>query len=87
MFKLLLRQLLQGKALSVEDTVDVLTLKDNKDRNEDFTIALHLLAHVKVSVEMFLSIAMLTIFRHCLRLDDYRLADPSGAVFTSMTSA
>lgn len=61
MFKLLLRQLLQGKALSVEDTVDVLTLKDNKDRNEDFTIALHLLAHVKVSVGMFLSIAMLTI--------------------------
>jgi len=45
------RRLLKGKALSVEDAVDVLTLKDNAadaDR-EDFVIALHLLARAAVS--------------------------------------
>lgn len=48
-FKNLIRELLQGKVLSIEDTVDVLTLKDNIDTVEDFATALHLLASVQVS--------------------------------------
>jgi nuclear pore complex protein Nup133 len=44
----LVRQLLQGNALSMEDTVDVLTLKDNTTSVEDYTTALHLLARVQV---------------------------------------
>ena len=48
-FKDLLRQLLQGRALSVEDIVDLLTLKDNTTSVEDYATALHLLARVDVS--------------------------------------
>ncbi|KAI0780884.1 Non-repetitive/WGA-negative nucleoporin C-terminal-domain-containing protein [Trametes elegans] len=43
-FKYLVRQLLLGKALSVEDMAELLSLKDNTGRVEDFTTALHLLA-------------------------------------------
>ncbi|KAK2466879.1 hypothetical protein APHAL10511_001137 [Amanita phalloides] len=42
-FKDCVRQLLQGKVLSAEDMVDVLTLKDNMNSVEDYSIALHLL--------------------------------------------
>ena len=48
MFKYLLRLLLQGKALSVEDIADVLSLKDNFDHVEDYATALHLLARAEV---------------------------------------
>ena len=48
-FKDLLRQLLQGKALSIEDTVDLLTLKDNAESLEDYTTSLQLLNYAKVS--------------------------------------
>ncbi|KAJ7219294.1 hypothetical protein GGX14DRAFT_591296, partial [Mycena pura] len=51
-FKDLVRQLLQGKALSMEDTVDVLTLKDNLTSLDDYTTALHLLARVQVCTEL-----------------------------------
>jgi nuclear pore complex protein Nup133 len=47
-FKDLLRQLLQGKALSVEDIIDLLTLKDNTMSVEDYATSLHLLRNVKV---------------------------------------
>ncbi|EIN07336.1 hypothetical protein PUNSTDRAFT_71669 [Punctularia strigosozonata HHB-11173 SS5] len=43
-FKQLVRQLLQGRVLSIEDIVDVLTLKDNTDSVDDYATALHLLA-------------------------------------------
>lgn len=43
-----MRQVLQGKALSVEDAVDVLTLK-NDEGVENYATALHLLAHAEVS--------------------------------------
>ncbi|KAH9952015.1 hypothetical protein B0H21DRAFT_800355 [Amylocystis lapponica] len=43
-FKQLVRQLLQGKALSVEDMADVLSLKDNTGSVEDYATALQLLA-------------------------------------------
>ena len=47
-FRELVRALLQGKALPIEDAVDVLTLKDNTSTPEDFATALHLLARVQV---------------------------------------
>ncbi|KAG6874188.1 hypothetical protein C0995_003734 [Termitomyces sp. Mi166 len=47
-FKDLVRGLLQGRALCIEDAVDVLTLKDNNSSPEDFATALHLLARVQV---------------------------------------
>ncbi|KAJ3755523.1 hypothetical protein EV360DRAFT_96127 [Lentinula raphanica] len=43
-FRNLVKDLLQGKALSVEDTVDVLMLKDNFETMGDYATALHLLA-------------------------------------------
>ncbi|KAI0079884.1 hypothetical protein K474DRAFT_1696036 [Panus rudis PR-1116 ss-1] len=46
-FKQLVRRLLQGKALSVEDIADVLSLKDNRDSVDDYVTALHLLLTAK----------------------------------------
>jgi len=43
-FKQLVRSLLQGKALSVEDMADALSLKDNDTTISDYATALHLLA-------------------------------------------
>ncbi|KII88453.1 hypothetical protein PLICRDRAFT_110437 [Plicaturopsis crispa FD-325 SS-3] len=43
-FKNLVRDLLQGKVLSIEDTADVLSLKDNTDNVDDYVTALHLIA-------------------------------------------
>ncbi|KAK0500496.1 hypothetical protein EDD18DRAFT_1307884 [Armillaria luteobubalina] len=46
-FKDLVRNVLQGKVLSIEDAVDVLSLKDNNETLGDFAMALHLLAGVQ----------------------------------------
>ena len=48
-FKQLVRSLLQGKALSVEDVADVLSMKDNDTTISDYATALHLLARADVS--------------------------------------
>jgi nuclear pore complex protein Nup133 len=45
----MVKDMLQGKALSVEDTVDILTMKDNEESLDDFETALLLLAEAKVS--------------------------------------
>ncbi|KAG2357680.1 hypothetical protein BDR07DRAFT_1490402 [Suillus spraguei] len=45
--KIFVRQVLQGKALSLEDAVDVLTLQDNVESTENYATALHLLAHAE----------------------------------------
>jgi ubiquinone/menaquinone biosynthesis C-methylase UbiE len=52
-FKQCVRHLLQGKALSAEDVVDILTLKDNLDNTDDYATALHILARVRVSRGVF----------------------------------
>jgi len=44
------RRLLQKKALSVEDTVDILSLKDNTSTVVDYPTALHLLARAEVGL-------------------------------------
>jgi hypothetical protein len=48
-FKQLVRSLLQGKALSVEDIADALSMKDNDTTIDDYATALHLLARANVS--------------------------------------
>ncbi|OCH94941.1 hypothetical protein OBBRIDRAFT_788678 [Obba rivulosa] len=45
-FRLLVRRLLLGKALSIEDVAELLSLKDNDPEIEDYATALHLLAKV-----------------------------------------
>lgn len=45
---MLARQLLSGRAMALEDTVDLLTLKDNKESIEDYATALHLLGYAQV---------------------------------------
>lgn len=47
--KTFVRQVPQGKALSLEDAVDVLTLQDNVEGVENYATALHLLAQAEVS--------------------------------------
>jgi hypothetical protein len=46
--KIFVRQVLQRKALNLEDAVDVLTLQDNVEGAENYANALHLLAHAEV---------------------------------------
>jgi hypothetical protein len=52
-FRDCLRQLLQGKALSTEDLVDILTLKDNKTSIEDYSTGIHLLLSTTVGCGIF----------------------------------
>jgi len=48
-FKNMVRDLLQGRVLSVEDVVDMLTMKDNENSVDDFETALLLLAEARVT--------------------------------------
>ena len=64
-FKDLLRQLLQGKALSIEDTVDLLTLKDNAESLEDYTTSLQLLNYAKVSCTLCLIFGFFLMLMIC----------------------
>ncbi|KAK7014839.1 methyltransferase type 11 [Favolaschia claudopus] len=70
-FKELIRKLLQGNALSMEDTVDVLTLKDNTTTVEDYTTALHLLARVQNLPEARRTSAFRTVWRRIYIHDDW----------------
>ncbi|KAF8212214.1 hypothetical protein K438DRAFT_1708496 [Mycena galopus ATCC 62051] len=70
-FKDLVRQLLQGHALSMEDTVDVLTLKDNTTSVEDYTTALHLLARVQNLPEARRMSAFRSVWRRIYIHDDW----------------
>ena len=88
MFKLFVRQLLQGTALSTEDIVDVLTLKDNDNSIEDYATALHLLVRVKVKFTLSIKASTSShIFpRICLKRDVCLPAKPSGVESTSTMS-
>ncbi|KAF7363465.1 Methyltransferase type 11 [Mycena sanguinolenta] len=70
-FKDLVRQLLQGHALSLEDTVDVLTLKDNTTSVEDYTTALHLLARAQNLPEARKMSAFRSVWRRIYIHDDW----------------
>ncbi|KAI0054126.1 hypothetical protein FA95DRAFT_1530133 [Auriscalpium vulgare] len=70
-FKRLVRALLQGKALSVEDMADVLSLKDNAESPDDFATALHLLAQVENLPEARRLAAFRTAWRRIYISDDW----------------
>lgn len=70
-FKDFVRQLLQGKALSIEDTVDVLTLKDNKETVEDYATALQLLTRASNLPEARKKSALRTVWRRVYLHDDW----------------
>ncbi|KAF8625778.1 hypothetical protein AX15_005170 [Amanita polypyramis BW_CC] len=72
-FKDNVRQLLQGKMLSAEDLVDVLTLKDNTNSVEDYAIALHVLSRAqrKNIPEARCDSAFRTIWRRVYIHDDW----------------
>ncbi|KAF8798054.1 hypothetical protein BYT27DRAFT_7203757 [Phlegmacium glaucopus] len=85
-FKDLLRQLLQGKALSIEDTVDLLTLKDNAESLEDYATSLHLLNYAKNLPEARKESAITTAWRRIYLHDDWsvilKTTDVSDAALT-----
>ncbi|KAG6898380.1 hypothetical protein C0992_009055 [Termitomyces sp. T32_za158] len=70
-FKNLVRGLLQGRALCIEDAVDVLTLKDNESSVENFATALHLLARVQNLPEARVASAFRTVWRRIYIHDDW----------------
>ncbi|KAK7467177.1 hypothetical protein VKT23_004235 [Stygiomarasmius scandens] len=70
-FKNFVRELLQGKVLSIEDTVDVLTLKDNVDTPGDYATALHLLARCQLPQARKES-AFRTVWRRIYLHDDWK---------------
>ena len=70
-FKSLSKDLLAAKVLSVEDTVDLLTLKDNEETLESFTIALQLLAGAKGIPESRRTAAFYSVWRRVLAHDDW----------------
>lgn len=61
-FKQLVRRLLQGKALTIEEAADVLSLKDNKPEVDDFVTALHLLDSAQVNLSLHSSLAATNLF-------------------------
>ncbi|GLB34911.1 putative non-repetitive/WGA-negative nucleoporin C-terminal [Lyophyllum shimeji] len=70
-FKDFVRALLQGRALSIEDAIDVLTLKDNTTSLEDYATALQLLARSKDLPETRKASAFRTIWRRIYIHDDW----------------
>ncbi|CAL1704556.1 unnamed protein product [Somion occarium] len=67
----LVRRLLQGKALSVEDAADVLSMKDNDDRLDDYITALHLLATAKQMLPARRLSALRSVWRRIYLHDDW----------------
>jgi nuclear pore complex protein Nup133 len=71
-FKFLTKELLHGRALTVEDVVDLLTLKNNEaDHVEDYATALYLLARdVQMPTGRRLS-AFRSVWRRIYNHDEY----------------
>ncbi|KAN0123739.1 Non-repetitive/WGA-negative nucleoporin C-terminal domain containing protein [Russula decolorans] len=70
-FKQLVRSLFQGKALSVEDIADVLSLKDNDTTIDDYATALHLLARADKLPEVRREAAFRSVWRRIYTHDDW----------------
>lgn len=70
-FKQLVRSLFQGKALSVEDIADVLSLKDNDTTIGDYATALHLLARADKLPEARREAAFRSVWRRIYTHDDW----------------
>ena len=70
-FKQLLRRLLQGKDLSDEELVDLLSLKDNDETLDDFYAALHILTKTKGLPESRQLHAFRSVWRRIYLHDEY----------------
>ncbi|TFY65035.1 hypothetical protein EVJ58_g2238 [Rhodofomes roseus] len=70
-FRLLVRQLLQGKALSAEDVADVLSLKDNTSSPEGFATALQILARAQTIPDARKVSAFRSVWRRIYIHDDW----------------
>ncbi|EPS98566.1 hypothetical protein FOMPIDRAFT_1061291 [Fomitopsis schrenkii] len=70
-FRQLVRQLLQGKALSPEDMADILSLKDNWSSPEDFATALQILARAQNIPDGRKISAFRTVWRRIYIHDDW----------------
>ncbi|XP_006458086.1 hypothetical protein AGABI2DRAFT_216285 [Agaricus bisporus var. bisporus H97] len=70
-FKDLVKHLLQGKALSIEDAADMLTLKDNEETIEDFATALQLVSRATNLPEARKKSALRTVWRRVYLHDDW----------------
>ncbi|KAK0469814.1 Non-repetitive/WGA-negative nucleoporin C-terminal-domain-containing protein [Desarmillaria tabescens] len=85
-FKDLVRNVLQGKVLSVEDAVDVLSLKDNNETLGDFAMALHLLAGVQNIPRARKTSAFRTVWRRIYIHDDWNTIRQTANVSDSELS-
>jgi len=70
-FRQLVRQLLQGKALCDEELVDLLSLKDNDETLDDFYAALHILTKAKGLPESRQLSAFRSVWRRIYLHDDW----------------
>lgn len=70
-FRNLVRNTLQKRALSVEDMIDGLTLKDNTESVEDYATALHLLARTNDIPSSRKLSAFRSIWRRIYLHDEY----------------
>jgi len=70
-FKNLARDLIQGKALTIEDAADILTLKDNTNSIEDYATALHLLARAQNIPDARKQAAFRSVWRRIYIHDDW----------------
>ncbi|KAF8921233.1 hypothetical protein CPB85DRAFT_1428242 [Mucidula mucida] len=70
-FKDFVRTLLQGKVLSLEDAVDVLSLKDNEETPEAFAIALKLLIQAHQLPDARRASAFRSVWRRVYLHDDW----------------
>ncbi|KAF5315570.1 hypothetical protein D9611_004731 [Ephemerocybe angulata] len=83
-FKDLLKHLLQGKALSIEDAVDLLTLKDNDITTfTDFAVALQLLKSATDIPEGRRASAFRTVWRRVYLNDDWNALEKTANVSDS----
>ncbi|KAG7451103.1 uncharacterized protein BT62DRAFT_882814 [Guyanagaster necrorhizus] len=85
-FKDLVRNVLQGKVLSIEDAVDTLSLKDNNETLGDFAMALHLLAGVQNVPHARKTSAFRTVWRRIYIHDDWNTIRQTANVSDSELS-
>lgn len=88
-FKQLTKQLLQGKALSIEDAADALSLKDNIAENKlkDYVTALRLLVNAEVSYKLLCQTSFgCSISLRSPKHGNMLHSGPYGGAFTFTTS-
>ncbi|KAK0193758.1 Non-repetitive/WGA-negative nucleoporin C-terminal-domain-containing protein [Armillaria mellea] len=85
-FKDFVRNVLQGKVLSIEDAVDVLSLKDNNETLGDFAMALHLLAGIQDIPRARKTSAFRTVWRRIYIHDDWNTIRQTANVSDSELS-